>query len=135
MLLFASAPPDRRKIVDRDSSESRNMAHRRSSGGGAVYASGAPMRARRKPRLFEQENEAATACCPEPLLNLCPNPVSLWALGSRNCFAGAVFISPDTVHQNEPPTSAPKSYELSGLGFAVIGVVLNPVGNLLWRSK
>src|SRR5919109_5231165 len=116
MLVFAPAPPDPRRIAGRDSSESRNMAHRRSSGGGADYASGAPMRARRKPRLFEQENEAATACCPEPLFNLSPNPVSLWALGSRNCFAGAVFISPDTVHQNEPPTRAPKSYELSGLG-------------------
>src|SRR5919106_1957941 len=91
------------------------MAPRRSSGGGADYASGAPMRARRKPRLFAQGNEAATACCPEPLLNLSPNPVSLWALWSRNCFVGAVFISPDTVHQNEPPTGAPKSYELSGL--------------------
>ena len=51
-----------------------------------------------------------------PLFNLSPNPVSLWALGSRNCFAGAVFISPDRVHQNEPPTGAPKSCELSGLG-------------------
>src|SRR5919108_4603546 len=113
MLLFAPAPPDPRKIVIGTVSESRKMAHRRSSGGGADYASGAPMRARRKPRLFEQEHEAATACWPEPLFNLSPNPVSLWALWSRNCFAGSVFISPDTVHQNEPPTGAPKSNRMN----------------------